>query len=142
MSTDLYKEAILDHFRHPRNRGDLLNANAQARDANILCGDVVEMQLKIDHGRIEDVKFRGEGCAISQAAASMLTEFCKGKALSEMIGFRKEDIIALIGTDPGPARIECALLGLRVLKQAIYAYEEKGAPKDSAAADANIQTQN
>ncbi len=130
MSTDLYKEAILDHFRHPRNRGDLPNANAQARDANILCGDVIEMKLKIDHGRIEDAKFRGEGCAISQATASMLTEFSKGKTLSEMTGFRRGNIITLIGTDPGPARIECALLGLRVLKQAIYAYQGKRVSED------------
>jgi nitrogen fixation NifU-like protein len=125
MSADLYKEAILDHFRHPRNRGDLPDANAQARDTNILCGDVIEMQLRIDHGRIEDVKFRGEGCAISQATASMLTEFSKGKTLSEMTSLQREGIVALIGTDPGPARIECALLGLRVLKQAICAYEGK-----------------
>ena len=134
MNTDLYKEAILDHFRHPRNRGDLPDANAQARDANILCGDVIEMQLKIEHGRIEDVKFRGEGCAISQAAASMLTEFSKGKTLSEVTELRREDIIALIRTDPGPARIECALLGLQVLKHAIYAYQGKSASRDSEAA--------
>jgi nitrogen fixation NifU-like protein len=92
------------------------------------------MQLKIDHDRIEDVKFRGDGCAISQAAASMLTEFSKGKTLSEMTELRREDIIALIGTDPGAARIECALLGLRVLKQAIRAYQGKGVSGDPNAA--------
>ena len=130
MSTDLYKENILDHFRHPRNYGDLPGANAQARESNILCGDVVEMKLRIDRGRIEDIMFRGQGCAISQASASMLTGFSKGKTLDEITILRRKEIIDLIGTDPGQARIECALLGLRVLKQAIFAYQGKRIPED------------
>ena len=73
MTTDIYKETILDHYRHPRNYGDLPNANAHAKDANNLCGDVIEMQVRVNAGMIEDVRFRGEGCAISMATASMLT---------------------------------------------------------------------
>jgi len=130
MSTSIYKENILDHFRHPRNYGDLLGANAQARESNILCGDVIEMTLKIDHGRIADIMFRGQGCAISQASASMLTVFSKGKTLNEITRLRRKEIIDLIGTDPGQARIECTLLGLRVLKQAIFAYQGKRIPED------------
>jgi len=70
MTTDIYKETILDHYRHPRNFGDLPNANGHAKDSNNLCGDVIEMQARVNAGMIEDVRFRGEGCAISMATAA------------------------------------------------------------------------
>jgi nitrogen fixation protein NifU and related proteins len=119
MTPDIYRETILDHYRHPRNYGDLPDANAHARDSNVLCGDVVEMQLRINANRIEDARFRGEGCAISIATASMLTEFSKGKSISEIKGLGNKELVRLLGTDPGPARIECAILGLEVMKAAI-----------------------
>ena len=119
MTPDIYRETILDHYRHPRNYGDLSNANAHARDSNVLCGDVVEMQLRIDANRIEEARFRGEGCAISIATASILTEFSKGKSISEIKDLGNKELIKLLGTDPGPARIECAILGLEVMKAAI-----------------------
>ena len=119
MTPDIYRETILDHYRHPRNYGDLPNANAHARDSNVLCGDVVEIQLRINANRIEEARFRGEGCAISIATASMLTEFSKGKSISEIKGLGNKELIKLLGTDPGPARIECAILGLKVMKAAI-----------------------
>ena len=119
MTPDIYRETILDHYRHPRNYGDLPNANAHARDSNVLCGDVVEMRLRINANRIEEARFRGEGCAISIATASMLTEFSKGKSISEIKGLGNKELIKLLGTDPGPARIECAILGLKVMKAAI-----------------------
>jgi len=119
MTPDIYRETILDHYRHPRNYGDLPNANAHARDSNVLCGDVVEMQLRINANRIEEARFRGEGCAISIATASMLTEFSKGKSISEIKDLGNKELIKLLGTDPGPARIECAILGLEVMKAAI-----------------------
>ena len=119
MTPDIYRETILDHYRHPRNYGDLPNANAHARDSNVLCGDVVEIQLRINANRIEEARFRGEGCAISIATASMLTEFSKGKSISEIKGLGNKELIKLLGTDPGPARIECAILGLEVMKAAI-----------------------
>jgi len=111
----------LDHYRHPRNYGDLPNANARAKDSNVLCGDVIEMQLRVNANTIEDVRFKGEGCAISMATASMLTEFSKGKSISEIRRVGKEEVIKLLGADPGPARVECVLLGLNVLKGAIAA---------------------
>ncbi len=122
MSTDIYKEAILDHFRHPRNYGDLPDANARAREANVLCGDVIEMQLKLSGDRIDDLRFRGQGCAVSIASTSMLTELVKGKEVSEIKKLGKKDIIRLLRSDPGPTRIECALLGLKVLKMAVHAH--------------------
>jgi nitrogen fixation NifU-like protein len=119
MSRDVYKEAILDHYRHPRNYGDLPNANAQAKEENVLCGDVIKMQLRLVGDRVDAVSFRGEGCAISIASASMLTEFAKGKTIPDIKKLGKGEVISLLGADPGPARIECALLGLEALKTAV-----------------------
>jgi nitrogen fixation NifU-like protein len=130
MTTDIYKETILDHYRHPRNFGDLPNANAHAKDANNLCGDVIEMQVRVNAGMIEDVRFRGEGCAISMATASMLTEFSKRKRVSEVKKLGKDDLIRLLGADPGPARIECALLALGVLKAAVNAQQSTEFPEE------------
>jgi nitrogen fixation NifU-like protein len=130
MTTDIYKETILDHYRHPRNYGDLPNANAHAKDANNLCGDVIEMQVRVNAGMIEDVRFRGEGCAISMATASMLTEFSKRKRVSEVKKLGKDDLIRLLGADPGPARIECALLALGVLKAAVNAQQSTKFPEE------------
>jgi nitrogen fixation NifU-like protein len=130
MTTDIYKETILDHYRHPRNYGDLPNANAHAKDANNLCGDVIEMQVRVTAGMIEDVRFRGEGCAISMATASMLTEFSKRKRVSEVKKLGKDDLIRLLGADPGPARIECALLALGVLKAAVNAQQSTKFPEE------------
>jgi nitrogen fixation NifU-like protein len=130
MTTDIYKETILDHYRHPRNYGDLPNANAHAKDANNLCGDVIEMQVRVNAGMVEDVRFRGEGCAISMATASMLTEFSKRKRVSEVKKLGKDDLIRLLGADPGPARIECALLALGVLKAAVNAQQSTEFPEE------------
>lgn len=130
MTTDIYKETILDHYRHPRNYGDLPNANAHAKDANNLCGDVIEMQVRVNAGMIEDVRFRGEGCAISMATASMLTEFSKRKRVSEVKKLGKDDLIRLLGADPGPARVECALLALGVLKAAVNAQQSTEFPEE------------
>ena len=130
MTKGIYKETILDHYRHPRNYGDLPNANARAKDSNVLCGDVVEMQLRIDANRIDEARFRGEGCAISIATASMLTEFAKGKSIPEIKKLGKEELIRLLGADPGPGRIECALLGLEVLKAAIDGGQDPTGPEE------------
>jgi len=80
------------------------------------------MQLKIGDGRISDIRFKGKGCAISQASASMLTELVKGKTLDEVKAMAKPDVLNLLGIDPGPTRIKCALLGLKVLKLAVYGF--------------------
>lgn len=122
MSSDIYKDIILDYYRHPRNSGDLEDPDVKAKDSNPLCGDIVEMQLKIKDGKIADLRFKGRGCAISQASASMLTELAKEKSLEDAKGIEKADILEMLGIDPGPTRIKCALLGLKVLKLAIYGY--------------------
>ena len=122
MSSDIYKDIILDYYRHPRNYGDLPEPDVRAKDSNPLCGDVIEMQLKIKDGKIDDLRFKGKGCAISQASASMLTELAKGKTLEEIKSLEKSDVLNMMGIDPGPTRIKCALLGLKVIKLATYAY--------------------
>ena len=122
MTSDIYKDIILDYYRHPRNYGDLPEPDVRAKDSNPLCGDVIEMQLKIKDGKIDELRFKGKGCAISQASASMLTELAKGKSLEEIKSLGKSDILSMMGIDPGPTRIKCALLGLKVIKLATYAY--------------------
>lgn len=122
-SSEIYKEIILDYYRNPRNYGRLEKYDIVARDSNPLCGDEVEMQVKVDDGKISDIRFIGKGCAISQASASMLTELAKGKPLEWVRDLSKDDILRMLGNpDLGPARIKCALLGMKVLKIGVYGY--------------------
>ena len=117
-SADIYRELILDYYRNPRNFGRLETYDISAHDTNPLCGDEVDMQIRVGNGdRIEEIKFSGKGCAISQASASMLTELAKGKELEWVKEVSKADILKMLG-DPelGPSRIKCALLGMKVLK--------------------------
>ena len=124
-ASDIYKELILDYYRNPRNFGKLDPHDIDARDTNPLCGDEVEMQVKVssDKDKIEEIKFIGKGCAISQASASMLTEMAKGKPLEWVKGLSRDDIQKMLGTsDLGPARIKCAMLSVKVLKTGVYGY--------------------
>ena len=123
-SADIYRELILDYYRNPRNFGKLEKFDIDARDTNPLCGDEVEIQIRVGEGqRIEEIKFVGKGCAISQASASMLTELAKGKKLDWVKEVNKEDIFKMLGNpDLGPSRVKCALLGMKVLKTGVYGY--------------------
>jgi len=123
-SADIYREIILDYYRNPRNFGRLEKYDIESHDVNPLCGDEIEMQLKVGDGqKIEEIKFTGKGCAISQASASMLTELAKGKQLEWVKEVSKEDIFKMLGDpDLGPSRVKCALLGMKVLKTGVYGY--------------------
>ena len=132
MSDDIYREIILDHYRNPRNKGKLPGADVSIHDSNPLCGDEIDIHLKVDGDKIKDVKFEGRGCAISQASASMLTEMVMGKPLTSIRELSKDDILENIGlTSLGPARIKCALLSLKVLKLGMVKYYSDRDP-DSA----------
>jgi nitrogen fixation NifU-like protein len=115
---DFYRDYILDHYRNPRNFGELEDADAQAEDLNPLCGDQIKMELKLDDGVVSDVRFSGRGCAISQASASMLTEGIKGMKLSDVAKLSKDVVLENVGIGISPTRMKCAMLGLRVLKSA------------------------
>lgn len=115
---DFYRDYILDHYRNPRNFGTLEHSDAEAEDLNPLCGDQIRMQLRLDDGVIEDVRFSGKGCAISQASASMLTETVKGMKLSDVAKLPKDVVLENVGIGISPTRMKCAMLGLRVLKSA------------------------
>jgi nitrogen fixation NifU-like protein len=115
---DFYRDYILDHYRNPHNFGHLEDFDADAEDLNPLCGDQIRMELKLDEGIVRDVRFSGKGCAISQAAASMLTERVKGMKLSDIAKLSKDVVLEDVGIGISPTRMKCAMLGLRVLKSA------------------------
>lgn len=115
---DFYRDYILDHYRNPRNFGNLENPDVEAEDLNPLCGDQIKMELKVEDGVIRDVRFSGKGCAISQASASMLTEQIKGMNLDDVAKLSKNAVLENVGIGISPTRMKCAMLGLRVVKSA------------------------
>ena len=123
---DLYRENILDHYQNPRNYGTLNDPDISYEDDNPLCGDVIRIDIKLDdENRISQVAFSGEGCAISQASASMLTEEVLGKSLDEVKQMGKDDILEMLGIQLGPVRLKCALLSLKVLKAGAYSLADQ-----------------
>jgi len=124
----LYREVILDHYKNPRGHGELADADAQAEGQNPLCGDEVSIFVAFgeDGDTIDEVKFSGRGCAISQAATSMLTEIVKGRTATEVATMPKDELLEEIGIPLTPIRLKCALLGLSTLKLALH--KAKGTP--------------
>lgn len=137
----LYQEVILDHYRRPRNKGTLENADASVEMKNPLCGDEIELQVAFDGDAVTDLKFSGRGCSISQASASMMTQLVKGKSREEieairnqfrnlMLGVSKDDesslgsLRALSGVARFPARVKCALLAWNALETALAETEQ------------------
>ncbi len=119
---DLYMENIIDHGQNPRNFGEPLNpADIDFEDENPFCGDHLHLTAQLDdEGRIKAVSWEGEGCTISQAAASMLGEEIIGKTLEELKHFDRQTILDLLGIQLSPTRLKCALLSLKVLKAGAY----------------------
>ena len=124
----MYREVILDHYKNPRGHGELADADAHAEGQNPLCGDEVSIFVAFgeDGDTIDDVKFEGRGCAISQAATSMLTEMVQGRSATEIAELPKEELLEEIGIPLTPVRLKCAILGLGVLKVALH--RAKGTP--------------
>ncbi len=116
----MYNELILDHYRYPQNFGRLENPDIVHKEANMLCGDVVEIQLKLNgQEKISEAKFTGNGCAISQASADMLIGSIKGKSVDEIKNLDKDFILRLLGIEISHMRLKCALLSLLALQVAI-----------------------
>ena len=124
----LYREIILDHYKNPRGHGAIPDADASADGQNPLCGDEVSIFVAFgdDGDTIDDVKFSGRGCAISQAATSMLMEMVKGRSATDVAAMPKEELLEEIGIPLTPVRLKCAILGLGVLKVALH--RAKGTP--------------
>jgi len=125
---ELYQDHILDHFEDPYNRGQCDDCTHLHQDVNPLCGDLIRMELRIDEaGTMKEVYFNGDGCCISQAAASMLVERFDGKHVDEIKQFSAEDMLELFGARLTPNRQKCCLLSWRVLQAAVYSPVEGGA---------------
>lgn len=120
MVFEMYKENIIDHYKHPRNFGKLDDAQSQAHSANPLCGDELDFFLKFDDtGRIADVKFSGSGCTISIAVASMLSEEVQGMTKVDVEKLSNDDSLKMLGVTVNPARLKCATLALETVQKAI-----------------------
>jgi len=127
LSDELYAqmEIILDYYRNPKNVGIIENPDIHAEDTNIPCGDHIEIFVKLKDNKVIDAKFRGQGCIISQASASMLLEKIIGMNLDDVKKLTKKDILNMLGINLSPTRMKCALLSLRVLNEGIAKYEGK-----------------
>ncbi len=118
---DLYREIILDHYQNPRKKGKLEPADIDYAEDNPVCGDHIHLTVQLDENNVvKAVGWEGEGCAISQASASMLYETLVGKSLDEIRTIGKDDVLEMLGIPLSPVRLKCALLSLKVLKAGAY----------------------
>lgn len=123
LGSDIYRQQILDHYRNPRNYGSLEEPSFSHVGENTMCGDVIEMDIEVDDDDIiQSVAFTGDGCAISQASASMLTERLVGMELEEVEGMDRDDVIDMLGVDISPMRVKCAVLPEKVAQDGAAIY--------------------
>ncbi len=125
MDLDMYAEELIYSYEHQKNKGAIADATVNRHEENISCGDKITVYMKIVDGKVVDVKYDGTGCVISMGTSSILTDFLKGKSISEIEGFDKKKLLELISIDPGPVRMHCATLSLRAIKKAVYQYDNK-----------------
>lgn len=119
---DLYQEEILEHYKHPHHHGKLEYADVVQREHNPLCGDQLTFYVTFTDDKVADIAFEGEGCAISQASASMLSDEVMGKTIEELKQLQKEDVLDLLGIELGPTRLKCALLSVQGITRAAHHY--------------------
>lgn len=120
---NVYAENILDHYRHPRGKHPLSSPTVSHEEINLSCGDALTIHLTVSGNRVDDVGWEGSGCAISQAAMSMLSEELQGKSLDDLERLNKEDVYAMLGVPIGPRRVQCALLCLSALQNALRKFQ-------------------
>ena len=124
MGSDMYRQQILDHYRNPRNYGELEDPTFSHVGENTSCGDEIEIFVALDEDeRVEAIRFTGEGCAISQAAASLLSETVVGMTLEELYELDRDDVLDMLGVEVTPMRIKCAVLAEKVLQDGARIYE-------------------
>jgi len=122
---DLYREIIIDHYKNPQHKGKLDNSDFSFEDENPLCGDHIQIELRVDDNQnVVDAKFDGHGCAISISAADLLLDTIVGKSIEDLKKLGKQDVLDLLGIELSPVRLKCALLSLKVLKAAVYELNE------------------
>lgn len=122
---DLYRELIIERYKQPLFRGHLEPHDIFFEDDNPVCGDHIEITLRVDeNGHVAEAAFDGQGCAISQVSADLLMEYIRGKTLDEVRALTKEDLLELLGIEVGPTRLKCALLSLKVLKAGVYGLDK------------------
>ncbi|MBT3455539.1 iron-sulfur cluster assembly scaffold protein [bacterium] len=124
---NLYAHHMQEHYKNPKNKGLLKTPDISSLHHNPTCGDQVNIDAKVNNGVITEIKFSGDGCVISMATASILTEFCKGKTIKEIDKLEEHDVLNLIKMELGPARIKCAVLSLRAIQDGIKKYRDKNA---------------
>lgn len=116
----LYRQMLLEHWKDPKNFGKMKHPTTHSSLLNPSCGDTILMELRVRKGKIQDVKFTGEGCVLSRASASMLTEYMKGKSASQILSLDKTFIEELLGTPITPSRLKCVLLPLEAAQKALH----------------------